>query len=97
MSKYIKAKQVLVRAREEIVGELIRTGESGGTGLAQRYAPLLVNLQQAVDVLDKLNDAETLPLAVKAVVLAETPSTDISFAEKMKTAKAAKKLAAEAK
>jgi len=97
MSKYIKTKQVLVRAREEIIGELIRTGESGGTGLAQRYAPLLVNLQNAIDVVDKLDNAETLPLSVKPTPVVKAPSTDISFAEKMKTAKAAKKLAVEAK
>lgn len=76
MVKYNKAKDVLVRSREEVLGELARTGESGGTGLAQRYAPILVNLQQAIDVVNNL-------LAPEA----------ISFPEKMKQAKEAKKLA----
>jgi hypothetical protein len=77
MSKYIKAKDVLVRSREEVLNELARTGESGGTGLAQRYAPILVSLQQAVDVVNKL---------------LEEPAQQ-NFAEKMKAAKEAKRLA----
>jgi hypothetical protein len=75
MSKYIKAKDVLVRSREEVINELFRTGESGGTGLAQRYAPILVNLQQAIDVVDQLLEPQT---------------SEPTFAEKMKVAKAAK-------
>jgi len=76
MVKYDKVKDVLVRSREEVLSELARTGESGGTGLAQRYAPILVNLQQAINVVDNL-------------LTPEAPS----FAEKMKQAKEAKKLA----
>lgn len=75
MSKYIKAKDVLERSREEVINELARTGESGGTGLAQRFAPILVNLQQAIDVVELLIQPE------------------VSFADKMKAAKEAKKLA----
>jgi hypothetical protein len=77
MSKYNKAKDVLVRSREEVLNELARTGESGGTGLAQRYAPILVSLQQAIDVVSGL---------------LEEP-VQMNFAEKMKAAKEAKKLA----
>jgi len=90
MSKYAKSKEVLVRAREEIISELVRTGESGGTGLAQRYAPLLVNLQQAIDVVVSLEE----PLSKKVVT--KDTTGEPSFAEKMKIAKAAKKLAATA-
>ena len=75
MSKYIKAKDVLIRSREEVINELARTGESGGTGLAQRYAPILVHLQQAIDVVGALTEPGQ------------------NFAEKMKAAKEAKKLA----
>jgi hypothetical protein len=75
MSKYIKAKDVLIRSREEVINELARTGESGGTGLAQRYAPILVNLHEAIKALDGLTQPE------------------VSFSEKMKAAKEAKKLA----
>lgn len=78
MIKYIKAKEVLLRSREEVLNELARTGESGGTGLAQRYAPLLVNLQQAIDAVDALLEPQA-----------------VSFPEKMKAAKEAKKLAAQ--
>ena len=77
MSKYIKAKDVLVRSREEVINELARTGESGGTGLAQRYAPILVNLQQAIEAVNSL---------------LEEPVQQ-NFADKMKAAKEAKKLA----
>jgi len=76
MVKYNKAKDVLVRSREEVLNELARTGESGGTGLAQRYAPILVNLQQAIDAVDALLEPQA-----------------VSFSEKMKAAKEAKKLA----
>lgn len=75
MSKYIKAKDVLVRSREEVINELARTGESGGTGLAQRYAPILVNLNEAIKAIDALVEPEQ------------------SFADKMRAAKEAKKLA----
>lgn len=77
MDKYTKAKDVLVRSREEVLNELARTGESGGTGLAQRYAPILVALQQAIEVVNGL---------------LEKPAQQ-SFPEKMKAAKEAKKLA----
>jgi len=77
MSKYVKAKEVLIRSREEVINELARTGESGGTGLAQRYAPILVNLQQAIEAVNGL---------------LEEPVQQ-NFAEKMKAAKEAKKLA----
>jgi hypothetical protein len=94
MSKYAKSKEVLIRAREEIVGELVRTGESGGTGLAQRYAPLLVNLQQAIDVITSLE--QPTQKQVLATPKVESITGEPSFAEKMKNAKAAKKLAATA-
>jgi hypothetical protein len=54
MNKYEKALDVLLRSREEVINELARTGESGGTGLAQRYAPILVNLQDAIEATQKL-------------------------------------------
>ena len=78
MSNYDKAQEVLIRSREEVLRELVRAGESGGTGLAQRYAPILANLQNAVEAIDRMKSSE-----------GET----ISFAEKMKAAKAAKKAA----
>ena len=54
MNKYEKALDVLVRSREEVINELARTGESGGTGLAQRYAPILVSLHGAIAATESL-------------------------------------------
>ena len=81
MSNYDKAQEVLVRSREEVLRELVRAGESGGTGLAQRYAPILANLQNAIEAIDRIKSSEG-------------ESTNVSFADKMKAAKAAKKAAA---
>lgn len=79
MSNYDKAQEVLVRSREEVLRELVRAGESGGTGLAQRYAPILVNLQGAIEAIDRIKSSEG--------------ESTVSFADKMKAAKAAKKAA----
>jgi hypothetical protein len=83
MSKYSGAKDVLIRSREEILRELIRAGENGGSGLAQRYAPILVHLQQAIDVVDRMDDEPKVTTKVAGK----------EFAEKMAVAKAAKKAA----
>lgn len=84
MSNYSNIKEVLIRSREEILRELSRAGENGGTGLAQRYAPILVSLQGAIDVVDRMDDQ---PIKVKAAEDKET------FVKKMAAAKAAKKTA----
>jgi hypothetical protein len=76
MTKYVKAKEVLVRSRDEVLGELVRAGESGGVGLSQRFAPILVNLQGAIEAIDRITGTQDQPKE--------------NFAEKMKAAKAAK-------
>ena len=78
MNKYEKALDVLQRSREEVINELARTGESGGTGLAQRYAPILVSLQGAIEVAQKF---------------IEPTESKEDFAERMKSARAAAKAA----
>jgi len=80
MSNYDKAQEVLTRSREEVLKELVRAGESGGTGLAQRYAPILANLQNAIEAIDRIKTSEG-------------KTNEVPFAEKMKAAKAAKKAA----
>jgi len=85
MSNYLSAKEVLIRSREEILRELSRAGENGGTGLAQRYAPILVSLQGAIDVIDRMDDQ---PIKVKPKV-----EDKEAFVKKMAAAKAAKKTA----
>ncbi len=83
MNDYSTVKQVLLRSREEILRELSRAGENGGTGLAQRYAPILVSLQGAIDVIDRISDKP-----------AEKNTNDKEdFVKKMAAAKAAKKTA----
>jgi len=56
-SKYDPARQVLIKAREEVLNELAVCGQNGGTGRSQNYAPVLVNIQQAIDVIEKLQSA----------------------------------------
>jgi len=85
MSKHSNVKEVLIRSREEILRELSRAGENGGTGLAQRYAPILVSLQGAIDVIDRMNDQ---PIKSKPEV-----EDKEAFVKKMAAAKAAKKTA----
>ncbi len=55
MSNYKDAKSVLEKAREEILRELALCGQNGGTGRSQNYAPLLVNIHNAINVIDELN------------------------------------------
>jgi len=84
MSNYSNVKEVLIRSREEILRELSRAGENGGTGLAQRYAPILVSLQGAIDVIDRMSDQP-----IKATKVEDKEA----FVKKMAAAKAAKKTA----
>jgi len=73
MSKYDPARQVLIKAREEVLNELVMCGQNGGTGRSQNYAPVLVSIQQAIDVIDKLqprNDADRMA-AVRAAKVAK--------------------------
>jgi hypothetical protein len=83
MSNYSNVKDVLIRSREEILRELSRAGENGGTGLAQRYAPILVSLQGAIDVVDRMDDQPKVT----------TEEAGKEFVKKMAAAKAAKKTA----
>jgi len=76
MSK--EAINVLVRAREEIIREIVRAGESGGTGRASNYSPILNNLHQSILILQELGDQPA-------------PVPEQTFAQKMQAAKAAKK------
>jgi|NOAtaT_6_FD_contig_121_57232_length_8000_multi_4_in_0_out_0_5 hypothetical protein len=55
MSKYQQAKDVLEKAREEILRELTLCGQNGGTGRSQNYAPILVNLHNAIKVIEELD------------------------------------------
>jgi hypothetical protein len=47
-------KSVLIKARDEILGELKACGQNGGVGRAMQYAPQLVSLQNAIEALDRI-------------------------------------------
>lgn len=60
MSKYQQAKDVLEKSREEILRELSLCGQNGGTGRSQSFAPLLVNIHNAIKVINEIdNDAKS--------------------------------------
>lgn len=62
MSKAIK---VLELAMRELIGEMEKCGEAGGVGRIQQYAPLLVNLSQAIGVVKALEAPEEESFAEK--------------------------------
>ena len=72
MSEMSKAKDVLEKARQEILRELVQCGSNGGVGRAGNYAPTFVNLTNAIDAIDRLmskdksNFAERMAVAKKA-------------------------------
>ena len=54
-----QAEEVLKRSQEELIRELARAGESGGTGRAQNYAPILVSVSNALKIVNELNPKES--------------------------------------
>ena len=52
MNNYDTAKTVLEKAQEEIIRELALCGQNGGVGRAQSYAPILINLNKAIEIID---------------------------------------------
>jgi hypothetical protein len=69
MSKQKLAKEVLIKAREELINEIAACGANGGVGRSQNYAPVLVNIQNAIDVLDGLDVTVDRMAAVRAAKL----------------------------
>jgi len=64
MSDYTNARNVLIKTRDEILNELRVCGQNGGTGRALQYAPQLVNIQGALDALDRMEPIK-VPAAEK--------------------------------
>ena len=56
MNEQEMAKEVLIRARKEILRELALCGQNGGVGRSQNYAPILVNIHQAINVIDEMEN-----------------------------------------
>jgi hypothetical protein len=48
------AREVLIKARDSQIDELALCGSSGGIGRASNYAPALVNIMNAINLLDVL-------------------------------------------
>ena len=63
--KMSKAVIVLERAIRELIIEMEKCGEAGGVGRIQQYAPLLVNLSQAVSVVKALESPDEESFAEK--------------------------------
>lgn len=48
------AKQVLERSRKELLKEIVLSGQNGGTGRVQNYAPNLVNVCNAIKAIEEM-------------------------------------------
>jgi hypothetical protein len=60
MSKILQAIDVLERAQDQIISEIAQCGNSGGIGRAQNYAPVLVNVNNALAVVKALAQPESV-------------------------------------
>jgi hypothetical protein len=80
MSDLQKAKDVLVKARQEILHELIQCGSNGGVGRAGNYAPSFVNLTNAIAAVDGMMSTSKV----------KTTEDKTAFAERMAAARKAK-------
>lgn len=64
MSKIDMAVDVLLKAQEQLVSEIAQCGNGGGVGRAQNYAPVLVNVTNALEVVQKMQGGK-IPQAVQ--------------------------------
>jgi len=48
------AKEVLVKAREQMISEIAKCGSHGGIGRAQSYAPVLVSINESIKIIEGL-------------------------------------------
>ncbi len=53
-----KAVETLLRLRLELIQGIATAGQQGGAGMSQRLAPTLVDIQQAIDIIEKLGEEE---------------------------------------
>ena len=61
---------VLLRSRDELLSEIARAGESGGTGRSQNFAPIFDSVCNAIEHVRKLRQAASVP---QTAVVQETP------------------------
>lgn len=64
MSKFNSAIEVLKRAQNEIITEITRCGDGGGVGRVANYAPTLINLHKAIEILDEMSAPPKVDAAV---------------------------------
>jgi len=64
MTKIEEAKDVLSRAQDQLIGEIAACGRSGGVGRAQSYAPVLVSVSNAMNIVQAIIDQNTTPQEV---------------------------------
>jgi hypothetical protein len=83
-NKLEAAYDVLVRAQEQIVGEIAACGNNGGIGRAQNYAPVLVQVAQALAIVGVLRMNE--PIRVEAEP-EPTPAERMAALRALKAAK----------
>jgi molybdenum-dependent DNA-binding transcriptional regulator ModE len=55
MNDYTQVIAVLERARSETIIEMKRCGEAGGVGRVASYAPTLINLHKALEIITELS------------------------------------------
>ena len=65
MSKAQQALDVLERAQEQLISEIASCGNSGGIGRAQNYAPVLVNVNKALEIVKALAVPVMVPQEVQ--------------------------------
>jgi hypothetical protein len=77
MTKFEQAIEVLSRAQDQLVGEIAICGQSGGVGRAQNYAPVLVHIHNALEI-------------VKAMVAPSEPTPEQTRMAAVRAAKQSK-------
>ena len=95
MTKTEQAYEVMLKTRDQLIGEIAAAGQAGGTGRAQNYAPVLAHVCKCIAELQSLmmEPAVEKLFSQLPTAPAQGAPADVqpSFAEKMKAARAAKK------
>jgi len=56
MNEYGTAIETLLRSRKELIHDIAQAGVSGGIGRSQQYASVLVTIQNAINILQALDE-----------------------------------------
>ena len=66
-----EALEVLTRAQEQLVREIATCGLAGGVGRAQNYAPVLVNVTSALEIVRALANPPPVTMTPEQIRMAE--------------------------